>query len=116
MKKWLHGFGDTCRILGDTAIYLANNDFTETARNVQADMDALSMWCTENGIQMNLGKIVVFGNFKRVKKLPHFEIMVNEVPLQRALQYFFCSRVHQSQSINHVHFSTLYYHCAKLDL
>ena len=89
----------------DTVLYLANTDFARTVCKVQTDMDALSLWCTENGIQMNVDKtkIMVFGNSKKIDKLPHFEIMVNNVPLQRALHYKYLGMTLDSQLNYNLH-------------
>ena len=69
----------------DTVLYLANQNFDKAVKGVQKDVDALSSWCTKNGIQMNVDKtkIMVFGNPKKVENLPPFELKVENVPLKK---------------------------------
>ena len=73
----------------DTLLYLANPNFNDTIKKLQDDMNSLSSWCDENGIQMNVDKmnIMFFGSQCTVKKLPDFEIVVNETPVKLVPNY-----------------------------
>ena len=60
----------------DTVLYTANKNFTKSVRFMQEDMSSISTWCARNGIRMNVDKTcsMLFGNPKRLKDLPPFEI------------------------------------------
>ena len=62
----------------DTVLYLANMNFVNTVNHMQEDMISISNWCTQNGIHMNVDKTcsMLFGNLKRVRDLPPFEVKV----------------------------------------
>ena len=73
----------------DTVLYLARNNFVRTVTEMQSDMDALTGWCRDNGIQMNIDKtsLMLFGSVKRIQELPPFEVTVNNVPLSVMSSY-----------------------------
>ena len=52
-------------------------------------MQALSGWCTTNGIKMNTDKtkLMRFGNAKKLKELPNLEISVDGSPIQTVCSY-----------------------------
>ena len=73
----------------DTVLYLSNPVFEKTVKNVQNDVNALSSWCTKNGIQMNVDKtkVMMFGNPKKIENLPTFGIKVKDTPLKTSSEY-----------------------------
>ena len=73
----------------DTVLYLARKDFNVTVRLRQDDLDALSIWCLENGIQMNVEKtkLMLFGSKSKTSKLPPFEVKVQHEPLDLVVNY-----------------------------
>ena len=73
----------------DTVLYLANINFGITAHKMQEDINALSSWCMDNCIQMNMDKtkVMLFGNANKLEQLPLFEIKVNNILLQIVPNY-----------------------------
>ena len=53
----------------DTVIYTANKSFDRSVANLQADIDALACWCSDNGISANTDKtkVMVFGSSNSLK-------------------------------------------------
>ena len=70
-------------------LYLANPVFGKTVDKMQKDVDALSLWCSQNGITMNVEKtkVMTFRGSKKIEELPRFEIKVEGAPLKVASQY-----------------------------
>ena len=58
----------------DTVLYLAGANFANSVKGIQKDVNALTTWCTNNGIQMNVEKtkVMTFGSKTRIDKLPPF--------------------------------------------
>ena len=81
-----------CRVAlyaDDTVLYLGNNDFSQTVSKMQEDIDALSRWCSTNGIHMNVDKtkLMLFGTQKKIDQLPVFDSEVNNSPLELVPHY-----------------------------
>ena len=73
----------------DTVLYTASANFDVSTRKIQKDMNALSVWCEQNGIRMNTDKtkLMVFGSPVKISKLPDFEIKIEGSPLTVATHY-----------------------------
>ena len=73
----------------DTVLYTANKNFGKSVRQIQRDMNALSHWCDHNGIRMNIEKtkLMIFGSTVKIRKLPEFEVKVQDLPLSVATTY-----------------------------
>ena len=73
----------------DTVLYTAQANFADSVSKMQADMEALTTWCNNNGIMANTHKtkVMAFGSPSRLKALPNFEITFNGSPLQQVLSY-----------------------------
>ena len=73
----------------DTVLYTANGDFNASVTKMQSDLDSLSTWCTANGIKANTDKtkVMVFGSTNCLKKLPEFEVTIEDYPLTKVSSY-----------------------------
>ena len=73
----------------DTVLYIAGSNFNRIVGKMQKDIDALSTWCLNNGIQMNTDKtnLMLFGQKSMLDKLPSFEINVNDTPIKAVNNY-----------------------------
>ena len=73
----------------DTVLYLGNTDFNQTISKMQQDINALSLWCSAIGIQMNADKtkMMLFGNQKKIELLPDFDVKVNDLSLKVVPHY-----------------------------
>ena len=73
----------------DTVLYIANKNPQNSISRMQQDVNALSKWCTVNGIRANTDKtkLMVFGSQNTLNTLPPFEISMNSTPLQTVLSY-----------------------------
>ena len=60
----------------DTVLYTSNRDTVTSVRKLQEDIDALSVWCQENGITVNAEKtkVMVFGSKNCLAKIAPEEI------------------------------------------
>ena len=83
----------------DTVLYTANVNFQKSINKVQKDIDALSQWCVQNGIRMNIEKtkLMVFGSQVKVKQLPDFTVTVEELPLTLTNSYKYLGMTLDSQ-------------------
>ena len=99
----------------DTVLYLANSDYGKTVNRMQVDVDALSQWCLTNGIQMNVEKtkLMLFGNPKKIEKLPAFHIKVDDSPLKIVPHYKYLGVMLDSQLNYNKHGQKNYYDCDK---
>ena len=73
----------------DTVLFTANNNFLVSVRKLQDDLNALNVWCHENGIKANTDKtkVMVFWSPSVLEKTPEFNITLNEVTLQAVSVY-----------------------------
>ena len=73
----------------DTVLYLASKNFEKTVAKVQEDLNALSTWCVENGIGMNVEKtkLMVFGQPTKLKELPPVEITCGQAKINMVANY-----------------------------
>ena len=83
---------NSCKIAlyaDDTVLYIASPNFNTAIDKLQADMNSLSNWCKDNGIQMNVDKtnIMVFGGQRIIEMLPGFEIEVDGTPIKKVSNY-----------------------------
>ena len=62
----------------DTVLYTVNKNFHTSITLMQDDIDALSVWCENNGIRANTDKtkVMVFRSKCNLKKIPDFDIHV----------------------------------------
>ena len=83
----------------DTVLYTAGKNFERTVANMQEDLDALSLWCIDNGISMNVEKtqLMLFGQPKKLKEHPTFNIVYNGSPLQSVSHYKYLGMTLDSQ-------------------
>ena len=96
----------------DTVLYLARNNFAKTVKDMQVDIDALAGWCSDNGIRMNTEKtsLMLFGNAKRIRELPSFEITVDKALLTVTTNYGYLGVPADSQLNYNLHVQK---HCTK---
>ena len=73
----------------DTVLFTADEFFGISVRKLQADLDALNVWCYENGIMANTDKtkVMVFGSQAVQRKIPQFEVQLDGTPLQKVSMY-----------------------------
>ena len=73
----------------DTVLYTADESFDKSITNMQGDLDALSTWCSNNGIRANTekSKVMVFGSTSNLSRLPQFELTLEKTPLQTVNNY-----------------------------
>ena len=83
----------------DTVLYMANRDFVKTTAMMQKDLDALSLWCVNNGISMNVDKtkLMLFGQPKKIKELPAFDVVYNGSPIRTVSTYKYLGVTMDSQ-------------------
>ena len=93
----------------DTILYTANRDFGRSVKKMQEDLNSLSRWCLTNGISMNVDKtkIMTFGRPKMINDLQPYEIMLNEIPIQRVTSYKYLGITLDSQLNYKLHASKI---------
>ena len=70
-------------------LYTASSNPRLAESRMSKDIQALSDWCTTNGIKMNTDKtkLMWFGNPQKLKDLPDLEISVDDSPIQTVNSY-----------------------------
>ena len=73
----------------DTVLYTANNNFESSVSCMQKDVNFISDWCNANGIFVNTrkSKTMVLGSKNALVRLPPYEIVLNNIPLQAVNLY-----------------------------
>ena len=70
----------------DTVLYTANINFEDSMRKMRADVNALSVWCKDNGIRMNTDKTEIM-SFGSPMTLPPLKINIEGVQLRSVSCY-----------------------------
>ena len=73
----------------DTVLYSTYTTFELARKNMQKNLNALTKWCSTNGIYMNVDKTkcMVFGNKYTLTKVKKFELKVNGKPIKQVASY-----------------------------
>ena len=89
----------------DTVLYTASKDIDRSIASLQEDINSLTEWCNENGIMANTDKtkVMTFGSQNMLGKVPEFEIVLNDTPLQFVTAYKYLGMTLDSRLTYNLH-------------
>ena len=75
----------------DTALFSETANFAKAKKDMQRNLNAMSRWCSKNGIYMNVDKTkyMVFGSKCMLTKIRDFDLKINGQPLERGTSYHY---------------------------
>ena len=89
----------------DTVLYTSHKNFDVSVKDLQEDIDSLTLWCKANGITVNTDKtkVMLFGSKCNLAKLNNFEIRFDNIPLQTVSSYKYLGITLDSQLNYNLH-------------